>query len=80
MLSSKKVTMKGTLRQPFICLLSPPQTVYCTKCTYIYPFLYLFTQGGRRVEPERRGEGQQGRVQITTLGRKYQHDFMYTRN
>jgi hypothetical protein len=48
--------------------------------TYIYPYLYLFTQGGRRVEPERRGEGQQGRVQITKLGRKYQHDFMYIRN
>jgi hypothetical protein len=41
----------------------PPYILY----TYT---VYLFTQGrGRgRVEPERRGEGQQGKVQITKLG------------
>jgi len=33
--------------------------------------IYIFTQGrgnGARVEPERRGEGQQGREQVTKLG------------
>jgi hypothetical protein len=35
---------------------------------------------GWRVEPERRGEGQQGRVQITKLSWKYPHDWMYARN
>jgi hypothetical protein len=36
----------------------------------LYPYLYIFTQGrgGGNVEPERRGEGQQGRVQIANLG------------
>jgi hypothetical protein len=38
--------------------------------------VYLFTQGkggGGRLEPKRRGEGQQ----FTKLGRKYQHDWLY---
>jgi hypothetical protein len=65
----KKFACKGTLRQAFVCLRprtqTPPPTV-----------LYLFTQGrregerGGRLEPERRGEGQQ----FTKLGRKYRHD------
>jgi hypothetical protein len=45
----------------------PPYTLH--KCS----ILYLFTHGsggGGRVQPERRGEGQQ----FTKLGRKYQHD------
>jgi hypothetical protein len=49
----------------------------------MYSIQYLFTQGrggGGRVEPERRGEGQQGRVQIPNLGLKYQHDRMCPRN
>jgi len=42
----------------------PPYTPY----VYAYT-VYLFTKGrGERVEPERSGEGQQGRVQITKLG------------
>jgi hypothetical protein len=38
----------------------------------------LYCEGGGvwRVEPERRLEGQQ----FTKLGRKYQHDWLYTRN
>jgi hypothetical protein len=34
------------------------------------PYVYLFTRGGGgvRVEPERRGKGQQGGVQITRAG------------
>jgi hypothetical protein len=43
----------------------------------VQTYLYLFTQGRRGrggVEPERRGEEQKGKVQITKLGRKYQHD------
>jgi hypothetical protein len=40
---------------------------------YVYTVnTYLFTQGrgGGRLEPERRGEGQQ----VTKLGRTHQHD------
>ncbi len=72
----KKSTCKGTLRQVFICLrLSnpyPPPRIY----TLYVNTLYLLTHGrgvGGEVEPERRGEGQQGKVQITQLGWKYQH-------
>ncbi len=58
----------------------PLHTVLYTCIQYTYS---LFTQGrgeGGRVEPERRGEGQHKRVQITELGWQYQHDWMYTRN
>jgi hypothetical protein len=71
---SKQLTCKGTLRPMFICLrpgtpFHPTYTLYtCIQYTYSY------REGGGRVEPVRRGEGQQGRVQITKLGRKYQHD------
>jgi hypothetical protein len=48
----------------------PPYTLFM----WLYT-VYLFTQGrgGRRVEPERRGE----RQQFAELGRKYQHDWLY---
>jgi hypothetical protein len=39
-----------------------------------YSTVLIHTEKGGSVEPERRGEGQQGRVQITKLGRKYQHN------
>jgi len=69
----KKFAYTGTLRQVFICL--RPRTPYRSPLTghnvYVYT-VYLFTQGrgGGRVEPERRGEGQQ----FTKLGRNYQRD------
>ncbi len=82
MSSCKKLTCKGTLRQVFICLRPPPLLVFCLGWS-----VYIFTQkrqkrgtGGGRVEPERRGEGQQGGVEITNLGWKYQHDWTYARN
>jgi hypothetical protein len=73
MLSSKKITCKGTLRNVFICL--RPRTPYPPALHTVYVYtVYLFTQGrGGRVEPERRLEGQQ----FTKLGRKYQHDCLY---
>jgi hypothetical protein len=41
----------------------PPHTLYtCIQHTYSH------REGGGRVEPERRGEGQQERVQTTKLG------------
>jgi hypothetical protein len=42
----------------------------------VHKYIYLFTQGrGEDIgESERRGEGQHGKVQITKLGRRYQHD------
>ncbi len=44
----------------------PPHTRHSI---IVYRTVFLFAQGrgggGGRVEPERRGEGQQGRVQIT---------------
>jgi hypothetical protein len=63
-----KFSWKGTLRQVFICL--RPRTTYPPQS----PPLNL------RVEPERWGEGQQGRVQITKLGTKYQYVWKYARN
>jgi hypothetical protein len=65
----RKSTFKGTLRQVFICL--RPRTPYLSLYNvYVYT-VYLFTQRrGGRVEPERRGDGQQGSVQITKLGGK----------
>jgi hypothetical protein len=74
--SSKKLTCKETLRQVFICLKSrtpypSPYTLYtCIQYSYSH------REGGRRVEPERKGKGQQ----LTTLGWKYPHDWMYARN
>ncbi len=59
MSSSKPVYLKGTLRQVF-SILPPPLHVY------VYT-VYLFTQrreGGGRIEPERRLEGQK----FTKLG------------
>ncbi len=44
-----------------------------------YTCTYSCREGGS-VEPERRGEGQQGRVQSTELGRKYQHDLKVHKN
>ncbi len=46
-----------------------------TLCTYIYTntCTYSHREGGS-VEPKRRGEGQQWRVQIKKLGLKYQHN------
>ncbi len=65
----KKFTCKGTFRQVFICLKPPPplQTVY------VQVLIHTGKGGGGRVELERRLEGQQ----VTKLGRKYQHDWMY---
>ncbi len=54
--------LSNTTRQP-CCY-----TLYIS-CTFLHK------EGEMRVETERRGEGQQGRVPITKLGRKYQHDF-----
>ncbi len=69
--SSKKFTCKGTLRQVFICLsyTTPP-----LHTVYVHVLIQREKGGEGGVEPERRGEGQQGRVQITKLSRKYQHD------
>jgi hypothetical protein len=76
MSSSKKFTCKRTFRQVFTCLRPgqnpippppPPFTLYtCIQYTYSH-------REGGRVEPERRGEGQQ----FTKLGGKYQHDYLY---
>ncbi len=65
----KKVTCKGTLRQVFICL--KPRIPYPPlHNVYVYT-VYIFTQGGgERVEPDRRGEGQQ----FTKLGRNNKND------
>ncbi len=56
----KQWTCKGTLRQVFVCL--RPRTSYHPPSLHtvdVYT-VFLFTQGrGRRVEPERREEGQQ---------------------
>jgi hypothetical protein len=58
----EKFNCKGTLRQVFIC--PRPRTRYHS------PLYTLCTQvrGGGEVEPERRGKGRQGGVQITKLG------------
>ncbi len=76
----KKLTCKGTLRhlsvwdpEPYNSH-SPLHTVSCIQ------YGYSHREGGGEVEPERRGEGQQGRVQITKLGWKCQHVWMYARN
>ncbi len=60
----------------FICLrprtpyLPPTYTLYtCIQYTY----LHRVGGGGSRVEPERKGEGQQ----FTKLGRKYQQYWLY---
>ncbi len=53
----------------------PPYTLY----TWIQ-YTYSHREGGGGVEPMRRGEGQQGRVQIKELGWKYQHDWIKARN
>jgi hypothetical protein len=79
----KKLTCKGTLRQGY---LSEAQKEPHTRPHYtLYPCIqYTHSQReegeGGGVKPERRGVGQQGRVQITKLGSKYQHDGMYARN
>ncbi len=72
----KKLTCKGTCGR-CLSVWGPephnhhPYTLYTCIST-----VYLFTQGGGRVEPERRGEGQQGRVPITKLGWKYKLGWM----
>ncbi len=75
----KKKTCKGTLRQVFICrsrTTSPPPLL--THYIRVYSILiHTGKGGGGRIEPERRGEGKQGRVQNTQLGWKYQPDWMY---
>jgi hypothetical protein len=57
---------------------TPPPLTHCIRVYSI--LMYTLKWGGGRVEPERRGEGQQGRSQITQLGWKYQHVSIYTRN
>jgi hypothetical protein len=54
----------------------PPHIV---QFTYTVDTVYLFTQGrwgGRRVEPERREKGQQGRVQNTKL--RFYESYLFT--
>jgi hypothetical protein len=76
----KKLTCNGTLQQVFICLrpripyLPPPHTLYTNILTNIGK-----GRGGR-AKPERRGERQEGREQITKLGWQHQYDLMYARN
>ncbi len=57
---------------------TPPYTL--STCIAVHIILFHTGKGGGRVEPERRGERQRGRVQITKLGWQYQHDWMYARN
>ncbi len=72
---SKKSDLEGDFAAViFLSEAQPP--VY----TYIPIHVLMHTGKGGSVEPVRRGEGQQGRVQITKLGWKYQHDKMYARN
>ncbi len=70
----KQWTYKGTLRQVFVC--PRPRTSYhppSLHTVYVY-IVNLFTQGrGRRVEPERRVEGQQ----FTKHGSKIPRDWKY---
>ncbi len=80
----KKWVCKGTLRQVFICWGPKPHTPPPLHMIYVYTFTctqynFSYREGGR-VEPERRGKGQQKRVQIPKLGWNYQFDWMYTRN
>ncbi len=74
--STKKLTCKGTLRQVFIYLRPKSHTTLPFTLNTWIQYTYLHREGGEggRVEPERRGEGQQGRVQITKLVWIYQHD------
>jgi hypothetical protein len=68
-----KKTYKETLRQEFICseaqnpINTPPRTHFIHEYSI---HTGKWEGGGWRVEPERRGEGQQ----FTELSRKYQHD------
>jgi hypothetical protein len=73
MSSSKKFTFKGTLRQVFVGLkaqnpIPPPHPPTPYTCILYSLLIHTSKGGGGRIEPERKGEGQQGRVQITKLG------------
>jgi hypothetical protein len=74
MSSSEILACKGTLRQVFISLgpeprtPSPPYTLYT--CIQYSVIIHVGRREGEKVEPERRGEGQQ----FTKLDQKYQHD------
>jgi hypothetical protein len=63
----KKLTCKGTLQKLFICLRprTPSPLTHCIREDSI--LIHSGNGGEARVEPERRGEGQQGREQITKL-------------
>ncbi len=72
-----KFTCTGTLRQVFICLmigtpyrLPPP----LTRITVYIILIHTGKGGGGGVAPESRGAG----WQFTNLGRKYQHERLYS--
>jgi hypothetical protein len=66
MSSSKKLTCKSR----FICLRTRTPYPPTSHTVYVYTSILIHTEkgGGGRVEPERRVEGQQGKVEITKLG------------
>jgi hypothetical protein len=68
MLLSKKIYLKRDFAAGVYLSEEKPHTPTLTHCIRVYSIL-IHTGKGRRVEPERRGEGQQ----FTKLGRKYQH-------
>jgi hypothetical protein len=57
------------LRTPY----PPPLHTHCIRVHCIHTYSHREGGEGRRVEPERRLEGQH----VTKLGRKYQHDWLY---
>ncbi len=65
-----------SVRGPLLSSIPPPSLLH-----NFYRYISLLIHTGKRgsVEPESKGEGQQGRVQITKLGRKYQHYLLYAR-
>ncbi len=58
-----KLTCKGTLRHVFIGLSPKPPPPHTVQYIHTCIQFTCSQREGRRVEPERRGEGQQGRVQ-----------------
>jgi hypothetical protein len=76
----EKLTSKGTLRQVLICLRSgTPYLLPLTHCIHVL-FTHRRGEGGELSQREGERSNRTGRVQITKLGWKYQHDWMYARN